>query len=248
MIEAILQEIGLTQNETKVYLALLELGESKTGDILKKSKLNSGKIYEILDSLEQKGLVSAVLKNKVKHFTPADPSRVLEYLEEKKKTIERQEKDVNKILPDLMRKINQVKGKVNIEVFTGYDGLKTAYAKELRYKKGESLYVLGITSSSRYDKKTWTFFTKYHQYKRQQKYYKTKKLIDINSDHKQDEHEKHAEIRYLPFGSAMSINIIKDLTTIGIFSEQPIIISIESEEVAKTMIQHFNLLWKISKK
>ena len=34
MIEQVLQEIGLTQNEIKVYLALLDLGESKTGDIL----------------------------------------------------------------------------------------------------------------------------------------------------------------------------------------------------------------------
>ena len=61
MINQILQEIGLTRNEIKVYTSLLDLGESKTGEILKKSGLNSGKIYEILDSLQKKGLVSWVL-------------------------------------------------------------------------------------------------------------------------------------------------------------------------------------------
>ena len=45
MIEQVLQEIGLTQTEIKAYMALLELGESKSGQILQKSGLNSGKIY-----------------------------------------------------------------------------------------------------------------------------------------------------------------------------------------------------------
>ena len=101
MIEQVLQEIGLTQNEIKVYLALLDLGESKTGDILKTSGLNSGRIYEILDSLQKKGLVSFIVKSGVKLFSPADPKRVRDYLDEKKKAIEKQEEDYNKILPDL---------------------------------------------------------------------------------------------------------------------------------------------------
>ena len=85
MIEQVLQEIGLTQNEIKVYLTLLELGESKTGEILKKSRLNSGRIYEILNSLQEKGLVSFILKSGVKYFRPADPKRVNDYLNLKNK-------------------------------------------------------------------------------------------------------------------------------------------------------------------
>ena len=48
----ILEEIGLTRNESLVYLALSKIGTSKTGEILKESGLNSGKIYEILESLK----------------------------------------------------------------------------------------------------------------------------------------------------------------------------------------------------
>ena len=47
-----LEKIGLTKNESIVYTTLLKLGISKTGEILKKSGLNSGKIYEILESLK----------------------------------------------------------------------------------------------------------------------------------------------------------------------------------------------------
>jgi len=248
MIESVLQQIGLTQNEIKVYSALLELGESKTGDILDKANLNSGRIYEILNSLQKKGLVSCILKEGVKHFSPADPSRVIEYIEEKKQELNKQEQDFNKILPNLMKKISQTKGKTNIEVFTGLNGMRTAYAKELRYNKGELIYIFGIASSSQYNPKVWDFFRKNHQIKRHQKGYVVRKIIDINATEEQETHDPDSEIRFLPNGSLVSINVIKDLTIIGIFTGDPICIAIEDKDVADNFIKNFNILWKIAKK
>ena len=79
-----LEKIGLTRNESLVYLTLLRLGVSRTGEILKKSQLNSGKIYEILESLKVKGLASESVINNVKHFAAAPPKQILEYVESKK--------------------------------------------------------------------------------------------------------------------------------------------------------------------
>ena len=157
MIEQVLQEIGLTQNEIKVYLALLDLGESKSGEILKKSGLNSGKIYEILDSLQKKGLVSFIIKSGVKYFSPADPKRVLDYLNEKRQSIIKQEEDFKNILPELLKKISLISPKSKIEIFTGIKGMKTAYAKELEFPKSETLYVLGVTSSKIIARKVYIF-------------------------------------------------------------------------------------------
>ena len=89
MINFILKELGLGTNETKVYIALLNNGDSTTGQILKNANIHTGKIYEILDSLTKKGLVSMVTKSGVKHFSPADPQRILDYLEEKKSNIKK---------------------------------------------------------------------------------------------------------------------------------------------------------------
>ena len=44
----LLEEIGLTKSEIKVYLALLELGSATSGPIVDKSGASSSKIYEIL--------------------------------------------------------------------------------------------------------------------------------------------------------------------------------------------------------
>ena len=52
MIDDVLRKIGLTEYETKVYIALLDLGKATSGEILQKSNLNTGKIYDILGSLK----------------------------------------------------------------------------------------------------------------------------------------------------------------------------------------------------
>ena len=75
--ENILEEIGLTQNETKVYLALNELGMSTISPIVQKAQITNSKIYITLDKLIKKGLVSHVLINNIKRYKTANPQRLL---------------------------------------------------------------------------------------------------------------------------------------------------------------------------
>ena len=65
MLELNLKKLGLTDYESKTYLALLEIGEGTSGDIIKKAEIHTGKIYEILESLKNKGLISEVIKNNI---------------------------------------------------------------------------------------------------------------------------------------------------------------------------------------
>jgi sugar-specific transcriptional regulator TrmB len=63
-----LTKLGLTEGEAKVYLALLKLGSSTVGPIVKKSKVAYSNIYEVLERLISKGLVSFIKKEKTKYF------------------------------------------------------------------------------------------------------------------------------------------------------------------------------------
>ena len=78
-----LEELGLTNGEIKVYLALVKLGETTSGPIVDESGISVSKVYYVLDRLAKKGLVSHVVKNNVKHFSAATPDRLLDYLKEK---------------------------------------------------------------------------------------------------------------------------------------------------------------------
>src|SRR3989344_5177017 len=121
-----LEKIGLTRNESIVYLSLLKIGSSKTGEILKESGLNSGKIYEILEGLKAKGLVSESIINKIRHFSAAPPFQILEYLEKKKEEIANDERDIRKSLSDFEKiKTEKIK-EVKAVTYTGFKGIKTA--------------------------------------------------------------------------------------------------------------------------
>ncbi|MFC1710751.1 TrmB family transcriptional regulator [Nanoarchaeota archaeon] len=245
MIESIFHEFGLTQYETKVYLALIELGESTTGQILEKANIHSGKIYQILKSLQNKGFVSEIVKNNIKRYTPTEPNEILEFFQEKRKKVDEQEKIFKEILPKLNKKINQKKEKVYIEIFTGLKGMKKAFEKEIsRYKKPRCLRINGIIDYSKHSKE----FVDYFQYnifpKREKSQIGIRKIVDKNA--KANVREKQAKIRLLKYSSIITFNSIGDLTIISIWTNEPLFITIESKEMAKGFRENFELLWKMA--
>ena len=100
-IETILEEIGLTKNEIKIYLVLLKLGSTSTGAIVKETGVHASKVYDGLNRLADKGLVTHVIIANTKHFKAVNPDRLIDFLEDKKKSIETQEDEIKKYLPEL---------------------------------------------------------------------------------------------------------------------------------------------------
>lgn len=249
MIEEILRKIGLTDYETRIYLALLDLGKSTSGEILQKANLNTGKIYDILGSLKSKGFISEIIESGVKKFSPADPKRIYDYLNEKKQNIKKQEEILKNIVPKLLTKINSIKEKQKVEVFYGFKGLKTAHQKEIdRYSSKETLRVLGIMGREKYPEFIYNFYINNLYSKRISSKIEIKKILDNDAKKYRKDHEKKAQIKFFPYVSPVAIVTIGDLTIIDIITENPIIITIESKEVAKSFIQQFELLWKLAKK
>ena len=75
-----LEGIGLTNAEIKVYLALLELGATKTGLLIEKSGLKSSVVYSALARLMEKGLVSSIKEGKMSTYKASDPKNIIEYI------------------------------------------------------------------------------------------------------------------------------------------------------------------------
>jgi len=249
MIEQILRDAGLTGYEAKIYLALLELGESTSGKILSKAKIHSGKVYELLDSLKEKGFVAEVVKNGVRHFSPAEPSRILDYINQKKKNVEDQEEHVKSILPELMGKIQSSKAESHVEVFTGYNGLKAVHEKEkIGYSKDKTLKVMGVQKRGEYPTKIENFYLLDMYPKREKSGIKIQKILSTEAKAEGREQEKQTAVRYLPYNSLSATTILDDLVIIGIYSGEMLFISIESKEIAKSFSDNFDVLWKMSKK
>jgi sugar-specific transcriptional regulator TrmB len=113
-----LENIGLTQGEIKVYLALLELGSSTAGDILEKASIQNSVFHLCVNSLIEKGLVSYVKKNKFRIYSAASPEAVVSYVKDK-------EKELQNLLPQLKEKQQHSKEKQEVELFEGIKGIMT---------------------------------------------------------------------------------------------------------------------------
>ncbi|MCU0680040.1 MAG: BlaI/MecI/CopY family transcriptional regulator [Planctomycetes bacterium] len=76
-IEKVLQDFGLSEKESRVYLALLQVGPAPVQKIADKSSLARSTIYEILNALIKRGLVNTYLKKRVKYFSPEEPEKLV---------------------------------------------------------------------------------------------------------------------------------------------------------------------------
>ncbi|MAF51286.1 MAG: hypothetical protein CMH64_04315 [Nanoarchaeota archaeon] len=252
MKEELLREIGLTQSEIKVYLSLLELGDSTRGDIVNESRIAGSKIYEILEKLQEKGFVSIYTKNKVKHFKPTNPQQIIYYLEEKKSQIEEVEKQTQQLLPSLLEKFSSSKEEEEVEVLSGIKGLEVLFREQVEtLKRGETCYVIGGTRG--YDEENVEAFFHKIQKMRQKKGIKTRMVFNIKQRESYAEQfsskvYKFTEIRYMHHTSPVAINFYKDKTIIIIFGKKTTSIYINSKEVANSFMEYFNLLWKTTKK
>jgi predicted transcriptional regulator len=139
-----LKEAGLTDGEIKVYLALLELGPSTTGPIIKKSGIARSIIYEILERLLEKGLISYIVKEKTKHYQAAEPGKILEYIDERDKRLHENKRKVGDMLPKLLALTESSKGS-SAQIYEGFRGIRTVHEHTyLKLKRGEEYVTWGI--------------------------------------------------------------------------------------------------------
>lgn len=79
----LLKKAGLTEYESKCYIALLRYGSMKGSEVAEKSDVPKTRVYDSLRSLDEKNLVSKIQKSPMK-FSPIDPEKGLKPLYEKK--------------------------------------------------------------------------------------------------------------------------------------------------------------------
>jgi sugar-specific transcriptional regulator TrmB len=101
-----LSQLGLTNGEARVYLSLLKIGSSKVGPIVRDSHVSYSKVYDILERLSLKGLVSYVTIGKIKHFNAVEPYRLQDYIQRKEEQLSTQKKIVDQIVPSLIKITN----------------------------------------------------------------------------------------------------------------------------------------------
>ncbi len=228
-----LQQLGLTETESKVYLALLELGPSLAGQLSRKTGLHRRNIYDITERLIQKGIIGYILKNNRRFFEASSPERLKEIIEEKQKSL-------SEILPQLNELYNQAKEKQETNFYKGTEGLKTIFQDQLESKE---ILILGASSEAF---EILPFYFKWYDKDRVKRRIKTR----IIANKRFNKPIPLSEIRYLPekYANPLAINIWNDKVAIILWKAPPLAIVIKQQEIADSYKKYFELIWKMAKK
>lgn len=236
MIDETLQELGFSRRESLCYTALLELGSSKIGPIVKKTEIPSSKIYEILDKLINKGFVSYVTIGNIKHYQASDPKILLNYIDEKKKKIE-------DILPQLLLKQKQ-STKQSVELFEGQKALFSLFTNLIKNAKPKEKYYIFSINEENKNVATNLFF-KNLAVRRKDKHLDVLLLKNIKH-YKKEQHTK-LKLKYTDFNLPQGITIFRNIVIIISWVELPIAIKIESEPISNQLREFFIEQWNIAK-
>ncbi len=234
----LLQELGLTKAETKVYLALLELGPSLAGQISRKTGIHRRNIYDITERLIEKGLIGYISKNNRRLFEAANPEKFKDILNQK-------QEELDENMADLKILYEKTKQKQETNFYKGLNGLKTIFQDQLEiHKENKEILILGASKSA-FD--VLPFYFKWYDKDR-----KNKKIrVRIISSEKLHKKIPLSEIRYLPqkYANPLAINIYKDKVALIFWKkEKPLGIVIKEKEIAESYKKYFELMWKIARK
>ena len=244
--EEILKEIGLTEAEIKVFIELSKVDSAMASEIAEKTGIYRTNIYDIFESLIKKGLVSYIIKANRKHFIASKPQKLLDYLKEREEKIKEQEKQIQNLIPIILKLKQPKQEELKAEIYRGKEGLKTLLNDMLN--EGKTIYYLDYSAVSQ---KIVPYFL-VHWHKKRIKLKIKRKIITKEQMIGTEAIKKPlTEVRYITdkFNIPISNMIYGDKVWVLIPSDNDhISLLIESKKLAKSFLNYFEALWKIGKK
>jgi sugar-specific transcriptional regulator TrmB len=130
-----LKEVGMSENEARVYLAMLELGPATVLEIASEAHINRPTAYVQIDSLKKMGLAATKKKNRKVLFIAGSPEKLNFLLNKQRAELETRREELNSVMPGLMAAFDLAEEKPVIRYFEGNEGLAKVRLEALRCKE-----------------------------------------------------------------------------------------------------------------
>lgn len=241
MYQEILQKMGLTVNEAKVYEALLTLGITTANKIALEAKIQRRNVYDTVKQLKEKGLCSEITEEGIRSFKAIHPQRLMDLIKEKESMLQH-------TLPKL---IDYYETSAPIEqtiVYKGIESVKNLYWDMIRV--GEEFYCIG--GRGNWLDPRWKYFLPKFDQERLKKGIRYKHLFYYElKDPKHPNHSitkilKNNKFRFLPkgFTSTCSIEIYGNRVASMYWGEEPLVVVVISDKIAEGYKKYFDFMWQ----
>ncbi len=247
-----LKLLGLTNNEIKTYLSLLNIGETSVGAIIDDLKIHRQIVYNSLGSLEEKNMVVSSKKNKVRYFKINNPEVILEEVQKKEMIAKRLSKSIKE-------KMKTKKNKSEINIFDRRKKIqKYLLERTKKIPSGSTIYVIS-NYAKRFENIIDESFS-YKQYNRllieknirvqilagtSMKKEFSKIIADLEKGNKKIRKIKYISDEYI---SPVAMEIFNGGVSLISFEEDSFIIEIKNEQIVKSYLTYFKNLWEKARK
>ena len=236
----ILQKIGLSKGEVKVYEALLDSGKSSASTIHGKTGIERRNVYDILGKLIERGLVAYITENKRRLFQAGHPTKIISYIEERQGELEKVKRDAELEIPSILEKFSLKKPAIDAEVFRGVEGMKAVWMDILNCPE-----IRWIGSGRYVPKRLPQFFAAWNR----RRVKLGIPMFNLMRVELKKEIKVLYELEYLRFlpkefsGNPAAIGIFGDKTASLLLGEEYFAFVIESKELAENYRKYFQYLW-----
>ncbi|MEI8143122.1 MAG: helix-turn-helix domain-containing protein [Candidatus Berkelbacteria bacterium] len=245
-----IEKLGLDKKDVKVYLALLEMGETHIVPLAQKVELPRNTVVYILENLKSIGLVEILQRCSRRVYLPNPPEAVLNLAKRQKDEATEREKTAKSILPELKRLYSTSMVEPSMRFFKGQDEIRQIYDEMIVSGETEILYV------GEYDKIVEVIGKRYLEKfikNRIAKGIKTRSVrvraAEVAESIFQSPEETIRQIRYSPadFVSPGHVTIYQNTVAVITTAKENFGFVVTSKEYAITMKSWFEQLWKVSK-
>lgn len=242
-----LQNLGLSADQTAIYLTLLNSGPQSAISLAKLSGIKRTYIYHLCKELEKEGHIKLTQKGRTTYFSAQSPDLLLAKAQEKKAQAETALLTLQSILPELQSKYRLTDTKPVVTFYEGEMGIIKANLEVLNEKK-EILAYLIINKSI--DKKMDDFWKKYYEQRIRDNIHVRAITSNTNEgiEYKKRDKEELRETKLVPndqFTLAIEKNIVGD--KVVFFSTSRGVLNatiIDNKEIADTERAIFELAWQ----
>jgi len=124
-IQSQLVKLGLSENESLVYITLLTHGPSSVRRLAGITGINRGTAYDCLKALKESELVCHYNEESKQHFVAEDPSKLTNLLQQQKSELDRLTGSVENMIPELKSLYDNGGGKPAVRYYEGPNGVRT---------------------------------------------------------------------------------------------------------------------------
>ncbi len=239
-----LKELDISDGQIKVYSAVLEVGITTLHKIQEKTGIERRNIYDILNKLIEKGLVTYTVEKGKRTYQCSHPNKIQEEIKKKQSGLSALEKE----LPEMVSLFNLSKPDIRAEVFRGNEALKAFLTEALEHKA--SYWIGGNSGVESTSLKNW--FGHWMQ-KRVERKHIMYDLVDYGtylSGLKPKDIQKHKKEYYkycqLPkeLRSPLVVVIFGNKVAQILWKEQSFAFVLESKEIKESFMKYFHYFWK----